>query len=196
MKDKKNFMKVGGAIIFLAIVILVGYYFVNNYDTTSLFSKNAQKTNATKLIEKDLDRFYPSTPSDVVDKYSNYLKCLYNDEYTDEEYEKLFFQLRKFFDDLFLEENPVSEHMNKLHDEIAIYKTNSKKIASVKVQSTYEGEKYTANNSSMCSLVARVMLKTGSNTSYTYEKFCLRENPDGKWKIVGWEVTDPVEIAD
>ena len=31
---------------------------------------------------------------------------------------------------------------------------------------------------------------------YTYEEFLLRENESGQWKIVGWQLTAPIEIED
>ena len=30
----------------------------------------------------------------------------------------------------------------------------------------------------------------------TYEEFLLRENAKGQWKIVGWRLTDPIEIEE
>ncbi len=67
-----------------------------------------------------------------------------------------------------------------------------------KVQKQSDAVKWTAEDGTeYSSIIGYFMSSTPNGFEYTYEKFLLRlEKDTGKWKILGWEATTPVDIGD
>jgi hypothetical protein len=57
-------------------------------------------------------------------------------------------------------------------------------------------EKYEVDNKKMASIVGMFVIKDKKGINRTYEKFILREDEKGNWKILGWDLTEPVEFVD
>ena len=53
-----------------------------------------------------------------------------------------------------------------------------------------------ADENSCASIIACFTVKNNGQFEKTYERFLLREDENERWKIVGWELTEPVEIGD
>lgn len=195
---KKYIGGIIGGLIILGIVVWVVFYTLNNRKDNSVYTnKKTSNTEAQALISKDLDRFYPSTPREVVKLYQRINVCLMTNSYTEEEYYSLVGQLRKLYDDELLELNPEDKYTEILYDEIYLFKEAGKSIPITNIQLESQAEKYTLNGKNMASIVAMFVIKTkNSGIERSYEKFVLREDEKGNWKILGWDVTSPVEFPD
>ena len=194
---KKHIGVLIGSLVLVGLVIWIIFYTVNNRNDKSVFNdgKNTS-TEAQILIAKDIDRFYPSTVREVVRLYQRINVCLMTGKYSEEEFYRLVDMLRLLYDDELLEINPRDRYANKLYDEITLFKETGKSIPVTNIQLESQAERYTKDGKNMASIVALFIVKGGNGLEKTYEKFVLREDENGRWKIVGWELTEPVEFPE
>lgn len=197
MKGKKLVRLVGTLCLITAVVL--GVFGVLNFrEDDSVFSKNEViNTEAKSILEKDMERNYPATVREVVRLYSRILRCFYNEKISEDEFNRLVEMQRKLFDDEFLESNPLDVFTNNLMAEIDAAKSKSYVMSAWRVQKQSSVETWQKDENSFASIKACYTMneKTVGYTR-TYEEFLLRENADGRWKIVGWRLTDPVEIEE
>ena len=92
--------KVRIVIIAVVLVGLVcgGFYYMSSKKDVSVENKT-ELTTLDKLILKDLESNYPSTPRAVVKLYNQIITCYYSAEFKDDEFEKLVDQALLLFDD-------------------------------------------------------------------------------------------------
>ena len=66
-----------------------------------------------------------------------------------------------------------------------------------RVQKQSSVETWQDGDNSFASIVAcYTMSAKGEGYTRTFEEFLLREDENNRWKIVGWRLTDPIEIED
>lgn len=181
--------KVVAAFVIMVIVAcagIFGYYLLNRYTGTET-SKVSETSQLGKLLNKNLEDNYPATPREVVKLYNKYNMELYNNEdVKDKDFEKLVEQMRVLFDDELLEENNFEEHLQKFREEKEEYKKESKTIVSYNMPENSAIENYTVDGKEMASLSVGYMLRESDTYTKMTEEFVLRQDADGKWKIVGW----------
>lgn len=194
-------------LVFASVVIGV-YYKMNNTTPANTEEVKIPQTTVEKLLAKDLEKEYPATVKTVMKLYSQYSKCFYDAEYTDKELEKLLEQYRILLDDELVANNPVEEHLKSLQQEIGTFSGEEQVIisyywpsdsanaaATVSPDGTLDDDEqaekavtyYTKNGQQYASTVVAYTLKQGtSKVLESKEKFVLRQDADGKWKILGW----------
>ena len=57
-----------GALILIGIAIWIVFFVINNKERDNVFSAKKSSTETGAILEKDLDRFYPSSVREVVRK--------------------------------------------------------------------------------------------------------------------------------
>ncbi len=186
-----------GGVVLAGIVIWVVFYTINNRKSTDVFSKKSSaNSEAQAIISKDLDRFYPSSAREVVRFYQRINVCLMTKEYTEDEFYKLVDQMRALFDDELLEKNPRGTHAETLYYEVETFKKEGRSIPITNLQLESQAEKYKKDGKNMASIVALFVIKDKKGITKSYEKFVLREDENGNWKILGWELTEPVDFLE
>lgn len=195
MKKKKLAQWIG--LLCLGVFIVLGVYLALNLrEDDSVFSKdNTKNTEVQTILAKDLERNYPATVREVVRLYSRISSCYYNEEISEQEFLALAEFQRKLFDEEFLENNPVETFTNNLKNEITVAKQEESKMISWKVQKQSSVKTWNSNENHFSSIIACYTMN-GEKYTKTYEEFLLREDENGDWKIVGWRLTDPIEIED
>lgn len=201
MKNQKVSPKLIGGIAVAAVVILALFLVINNIDFNKdgiYSSKSNKSTEVSLILEKDLDRFYPSSARETVRLYERIYTALVNETYSEEEFYGLVDKMRTLFDDELLAINEREKHITSLYDEISARKNGGEKVASKNVQQESQAQRYeTADGDSMTSIVGYFLFsKKGKKLSNVYQEYILREDEDGNWKILGWKLTDPVQFAD
>ncbi len=199
---KKYLGKIIAAVIVLGLVIWGIFYWVNNRDNSSgLGSSNKKNSEAQTIIEKDLNIYYPSTPSSVVDLWCRINKCWYGSlSISEKELDGLISQIRLLYDDEFLAVNPLDGYKEALTKEIKDYKTKKKILVLTKVQKQsqiqyFTGKDKDGNPANFASVVCYLMVQEKkTSVTYSYQKFLLREDDNKHWRIVGWEKTDKIDI--
>ena len=146
-------------------------------------------TEVTSLIDKNLNTEYPASVREVVKLYLRIITCYYNEDLTDEELVALADQQRALFDKELLENNKYGDFMKRLEGEIASYKSSNKTIINYQINSNQSVQKWW-NNDKECASIMVVVNLNGKSLNQVYEKFILRRDDNGRWKILGWQVAD------
>lgn len=197
MKGKKLAQLVGS--LCLVVVVVLGIFLALNLgEDDSVFSKEEKpNTEAQNILAKDIDRNYPATVREVVRLFSRISKCYHNETITEEEFKSLVEMQRKLFDEEFLENNPLDTFTNNLAAEIDAAKSRKYLMATWRVQKQSSVITWLDGDNHFASIKASYTM-TEKNVGYTrtYEEFLLREDETGRWKIVGWRLTDPIEIEE
>ena len=187
-KKTQNPIVVGIVMALLAVFIIGGFFLVRSIGLKNLELKKS-KTEVEKLMELNLDDNYPGNAREVLKVYNRILKCCYNEELTDEQIKKLAEQNQKLFDDQLLEKNPLDQYVEKLKKDIKDYKDKKTTIANIAIQDLAEAEREERGGYKFCNLLVSYIVKDTKGLKTTNEKYYLREDDKGRWKILFWELT-------
>ena len=118
-----------GLMMVICVGLVVGYYYYLSHRNDKNTTEDATKiTEVDKILQRDFDNNYPSSPREVVKWYNRIITAFYGEEYTDEQLEAMADQARKLLDDELLEYNPRDTYLESLKKDIENYKTLNKKI--------------------------------------------------------------------
>ena len=112
------------------------------------------------------------------------------------QFQQLVTMQRLLFDEEFLDNNPLESFVNNLSSEIEEMRKTKSTMISYRVQKQSSVVSWESGENKFSSIVASYTLKEDSEYKKTYEEFLLREDENGRWKIVGWRLTDPIEIEE
>ena len=187
-KKTQNPIVVGIVMALLAVFIIGGFFLVRSIGLKNLELKKS-KTEVEKLMELNLDDNYPGNAREVLKVYNRILKCCYNEDLTDEQIKKLAEQNQKLFDEQLLEKNPLDQYVEKLKNDIKDYKDKKTTIANIAIQDLAEAEREERGGYKFCNLLVSYIVKDTKGLKTTNEKYYLREDDKGRWKILFWELT-------
>ena len=197
MKGKKLAQLIG--VLCLVSVVVLGVFLTLNFreDSGESSKNNTNNTEVQNILSKDIDRNYPATVREVVRLFSRVSKCYYNEKLSKDEFKSLVEFQRKLFDEEFLQNNPLDTFTDNLTAELNIAKAKEQKMAMYRVQKQSSVVTWKDGENHFASIIASYTMnaKTESPTR-TFEEFLLREDENKRWKIVGWRLTDPIEIEE
>lgn len=153
-----------------------------------------EKTEVTALMEKNLNTEYPASVREVVKLYLRIITCYYNEDLTEDEKIVLADQQRALLDKELLDKNKYSEFIKRLDDEITSYKAAKKTVINYQLNSNESVQKWWNNGKECASIIVLINLN-GKSLNQVYEKFVLRRDDNGRWKILGWDVADQDDFA-
>lgn len=176
-------------------IIVIALYFYVRTRTSPIFSdSSAPQTELEKLLEKDILNNYPSSPREVIKLYSRLTKVLYNENLKEEQINQLAKQINNLYDAELIANNAKDDYTLNLQVEISGYKKANRVIIQYEVEASDAVQYWEKEEKSYASLVTSYTIKEDDNMSKTFEEFILREDKEGKWKILGWELSDKTEI--
>lgn len=174
------------------IILVVLYIFLMNRDT-----KKAQQENLSEqvlnVIGSDIEMDYPSTPREVIIKFNEIMTCCYENNLSDDTLKKLIMQERVLFDQELLEQNPIDTQLADLKEEILDYEKSKRTIISSAVAKSSSVKYSSKEDREYASIIASYTLKD-SEVTKTYQKYILRKDDNDKWRILGWEITQPTDL--
>lgn len=191
MKKKGILTTVIGMVIIVGIIIFAFLYVGKKGDVEET---GGQKSEIEKLISRDLDKDYPATSREVLKLYCRVMKCLFASRPNEEEFKELAGMLCELYDDELLEKNPKEELYANLQKEVDSYHSTKKQITNYVVQNSSAIETKKLDGREYATILASFLMWEKSQYTKTYEKFILRQDEDGRWKILGWKQTEEVEI--
>ncbi len=190
MKKKKNTIVTVIVMIVVAAVIVGGYFFISARKNADNYEGGKDKTEVDSLLEKNLDTGYPVTAREVVKFYSRILKSYYNEVLTEDQLGRLLDQMRRLFDDELLAENPRETHLADLKEEINDFAARKCTITSYQVEQAGNIITWSDEGKDYSRVIASYTEKEDNDYLKVYEEFILRKDVFGKWKILGWRLTD------
>ena len=191
MKTKRsssgNGVKGIAVILVLALGVLVYFYVINN--RMKRVEEDVEKiTPVQELLIQNLETNYPNTPKEVVKLYSEITRCFYSEEYTEEELLKLAQMSRQLFDDELVANQDEDSYLRSLKGEIASYRQQKRYISSYSVSSSADVQYYNYKDAEWAQLIAMYSIKTNGKIEPSKERFLLRKDADGHWKIFGFRL--------
>lgn len=167
-------------------VICAGFFFFSQDNKED--EKNL--TEIEKVIVKDLKNNYPKTPREVVKFYNKIVKCYYGDEPTEKQLNDLVDQMMCLMDDDLVLVNPRDVYYNSVVKDIAQYKDEKKQLVSTDVCDSNDVKYVTddkdgdTEKDELAYVNASYFINTDGQFAYTYQQFVLRQDEDGRWKIL------------
>lgn len=181
--------------ILAAIGIIVVYFSMTKAPQTEDIITS--DTELGKILSKDLEANYPETPREVLKFYGRMASCLYKEELTGDDIEKLAKKMRQLFDNELLENNPEEEYIKQVKNDVEDAHAIKKKIRSYLVDSASDIEYSNDKKYAIC-VMRFITQEEDKKKSYNkvFEKFILRLDDDDNWKILGWEKTKPKDMEE
>ncbi|MCI5823165.1 MAG: hypothetical protein MR010_09065 [Lachnospiraceae bacterium] len=186
----KKAIRIGLSVIICAGLVVGYYYYLSHRNDNNTTEDATKVTEVDKILQKDFDEQYPTSPREVVKWYNRIITAYYGEEYTDEQLEEMADQARKLLDDELLQYNPKDTYLENLKKDIDNYKTLNKKIVQSSVSDSNDITYATVKGASCAYVNAYYFSKEGSNYSRTYQEFVLRKDSKGKWKILTFRLTE------
>lgn len=177
-------------ILTLITLLVIGLYYYCSRIEKDNNEKITTNNEITRITSKDLELNYPSTPKAVVTYYSEIISVIYKIDMNDEELEKVATQMRGLFDEELLLLNSHNAYIDNLKLELELYKKAERYISGYKIENGYNIEYITYKDEDYAKVDVLYYLREGKELKYIYEEYTLREDEDGKWKILFWELTD------
>ena len=176
------------SIVLLALgaVVIVGLYFMFVGTKKDPGEEQYNLTAVDEITTTNLEKNYPANPRKVVDLYANIMKVLYKEEYTEGQQDKILEVLQGIMDDELLAGQ--SDFNKSIKNEVAERKKGDYSISNYIVQNS-EPEILNVSGKKMCNVECLFSLRKGSTgTIANYYQFILRQDEEGRWKILGWQV--------
>lgn len=195
MADTRKKSGIAGTIVFviLAAIVVLGIYLSLTRDKNKggKFEADVNISEASTLISRNLKSDYPGTAREVMKLYCRITQCLYSDELTDEEIEKLIDQLRMLYADDLLAANDRDMMIGLARGEIKHYNSNQLTINSYNVEESGEIQYFRTETPQRAIIDIYFTIKNDKDKSFerAYEEFVLIEE-NSKWKILGWRQTE------
>ncbi len=188
MKDSKTVRIVIVAVV-LAVIVLVFFAYQGNRGKQQQAAEAVSATVVQNVLMRDLEHNYPPTPKEVVKYYAEITECLYNEEYSDEDLVKLGNKLQHLYDVELIANQ--ENYIDSLRQDVQEMKKNKYTIASYEVSASTDVEYFTQNEDSCARLYCTFNIRQDNSTRITsLERFVLRKDIDGHWKILGWELVE------
>lgn len=191
-KGKKGILVT--VIAMTVIVAILVFAFIQGGWGSDSETDSTKEGEVQKLLARNLDSDYPATPREVVKLYSRVMKCLIDENVSEEDFTKMSDLLRELYDEELLAVNPKKENEASLKQEIEGYSDNKAQITNYVIQNGSSLVQEKVNGQNYVTVQASYLMWDTDGYKKTYEQFRLREDTDNKWKILGWEQIDPVTI--
>ncbi len=172
-------------IALVCVLLIVGYYlYLSNRSGRGVETKENKESVAQQILGLNLEQDYPSTPRAVVKVYNRFLKCFYNEEYSDKEFVALSRKQRILLDEELLLNNPETQYIQNMRADIKDAKEQKRTIRSMSVCGTNEVVYKTIDKRDCAYVTCSYFIKNGSEYETTLQRYVLRKDDKGSWKIL------------
>ena len=190
----KTFDKIKKPIIItlLALMIVSYYIYLSHRGSDKVTFKEKETSAATVVLQKDMDKNYPGSPRAVVTYFADIQRVLYKSDLNDDELCGIAQHMLSLYDDELLEKNPYDLFVENLKTDISSYKSDKKYISQYIVEDGYGIEmfKFKGDDYARVDVKYYIRNEKEKQSVVIYEKYTLRKDTDGKWKILYWDLAD------
>ena len=181
-------------ITFIAACIGIFFYLSNRSEDTAEENRNPAVMTATQeVLARNLKTNYPPTPKEVLKYYSEITRCFYSEKYTEDELVELALKSRELFDDELYATQTDEQYLVALQSDIEVYKEADRVISSYSVSSSTDVNEYHFEGRDWAQLYCIYSVREGTAITPVQERFLMRKDEDGHWKILGWQLVEDEE---
>lgn len=190
----KNIKKLVTVTLIIVLCVVLYYRFANKDDKNVKNGTEYERlSEVERILTKNLDENYPTTPLEVVKFFTRIQKCYYNEDNTDKVVEELADMARQLMDEKLLEKNPKEEYYKDLKEEIEAYHKAKRTISNIMFDKASDVTYISVNGAKTASLNCTYYIQNGKTLLTSKETYVLRKDEDGFWKIYGWKLDEPSE---
>ncbi|WMC93698.1 DUF6715 family protein [Kineothrix sp. MB12-C1] len=175
--------------VILAALLVGFYYYVSNKGKEAKEEEVGKVTKTQQILQYNFDQKYPPSPKEVVKYYSEITQCFYNEDNSQEDIEALANQIQKLYDEELIA-NQGDNYLDNLKDDIYNMKESQLVISSYSTSASTDVEYYTKDDYEWASLYCVYSMRQGTTMLNSSEKFLLRKDAQGHWKIYGWTLVN------
>ena len=192
--EKNPVLKLIILMVFAAMLALGVFMALNR-------SKGASQSDEEDMVltpvqmgtSMDLQKNYPKNERAVVSAYLQITKALYNEQYSEKEFDEMEKQLVQLYDEEFLKQQ--SDYPAQLKKEVDQKKKDGYTISNFVVAEKDDVNFSEVDGKEMAGLQTMVSMRYKERIQTMYYNFVLRKAENGQWKIVGWEKTDQSDMG-
>ncbi len=151
--------------------------------------EEGQLSTIQTTLQRDLDFNYPPSPREVLRYYAELSQCLYAEDVTDKDIEDIGMKMRELFDDELKSTQTAKDYLNSLKVDVATFRDENRKIINFSTSSSTDVEYSDTEYGDLASLYCMFTMQKGNQNYSDNEKFLMRRDERGHWKILGWEAT-------
>ncbi len=195
MQKKKSQSGIKVVVIGMILLSLVlGYYYhLSNKKETAPEETPAVMTEVQETLLYNFDRSYPPTPKEVVKLFSQITQCLYNEEYTEEEFVALAMHIQNLYDAELIANKTENQYIEDLRWDVNTMKEQGIVISSYAPSASTDVVYFSQDGYDCAKLYCNYMMRKGTQLGSSDQVFILREDEEGHWKIFGWKVVEEEE---
>lgn len=180
----KKVLRIGVTIVICAAIVVGYYYYLSRKNDNQASEEREQMSEVDKIISRDFNDKYPTTPREVVKWYNRIITAYYKEEYSDEELDKMADQARMLMDEELLSHNSKGSYIAAVKTDIENYKNRKRQIVQSKVCDSNDIRYATVKGYSCAYVNTYYFVKEGSDYTRSYQEFVLRKDSKGNWKIL------------
>lgn len=183
----------GIKIIVIGVIIaalVIGYFYYLSTRVKETKEEVVESTQVQVTLLRDLDKNYPPSPKKVVEYFNELAKCLYNENYTDDEFDELAIKAMGIYDDELNANKPFDQYLEDLKGDIDGFKALDQSILSYQLPASTDVDEFVEDGNSCARLYCNYSIRKGSKKFTGEVLFILRQDEDKHWKILGWEWDD------
>lgn len=174
----------------ILVAIIGGFVFYLGHKARTSEEEVVESTAVQRVLQKDLERNYPPTPKEVVKYFAEITQCFYNEEYGEEDLDKMANQIQGLYDDELIANKSEEDYMTDLSLEISDMKDKKYTISGYDLSSSTDVYYFTEKGDECARLYCIFNVKQGVSSVPSMEQFVLRKDENGHWKILGWDLVN------
>ncbi|MCR5716238.1 MAG: hypothetical protein K6G23_05285 [Lachnospiraceae bacterium] len=185
MKLTTHTARQGATFLVIVVAVILLYYHMSNRMTPT--EGTEVPTAVQEVLLKNLNKEYPATPREVMKYYMEIQKCMYNDDYTEEEFKQLALREMELYDEELCSLQEETAYLSGLQSEITQFKEDGKRMYDTWVSASTDVEYYALYGRECANMEGIYYIRTGVNLGHSGYTFVLRKDEEGHWKILGWK---------
>ncbi len=192
MRKEKN--RTAATVITMLVIAfaVISFYFYWSYRSVPLQELSEENmTEVEKLLNKDLERYYPETPRETVKLLGSMIKVLY-DNISDDEVKELAIKVRELYDDDFLAVNPEETYLMNLYTDVASWKEKNRRISTYYLVKQELEQRKVLDGREYATVYISFTIQENMKFTEIWEVM-LRQNENEQWKILGWQIVPEEE---
>lgn len=173
-------------IIGLVFVLLIGgyYFYLTKRSGSGAQSKLPNETPVEKLLNTDLEQNYPTTPRAVIQMYNRFLKCMYGEDYSDQQFVNMVEKQKVLFDQELLDNNPQNQYIQNVRADVKKCKSEKRSIRNTSICGSNEVVYKTVDKRDCAYVSCSYFMKVADDYETTTQQYVLRKDNTGCWKIL------------
>lgn len=189
-KKSENGIKIVVIGIILICLVLGYYYYLSNKKTEEVQEEQVTLTEVQEMLLYNFDKNYPPTPKEVVKLFGQMVQCVYNEEYTEDEFYELAMQVQNLYDAELIANKTEDQYLNDLRTDIEQMKDQQIVISSYSPSASTDVDYFSEDGYDWAKLYCSFTLRKGTELGISNEIFLLRKDEEGHWKIYGWTLAE------